>query len=661
MEGKLPEVRLSNTPFQVVSPYEPAGDQPKAIAELAHGIEEGMRYQTLLGVTGSGKTFTMAKTIEAVQKPTLVLAPNKTLAAQLASELKEFFPNNSVVYFVSYYDYYQPEAYVPSSDTFIEKDASINEEVEKLRHAATSALLSRRDCIVVASVSCIYGIGSPMDYAGLAVFLDKEKPAERDDVIHELIDIQYDRNDYELKRGTFRVRGDSLDVFPPYADNPIRVEFWGDEVEAIAEIDNVTGEVLNEYEALPIWPASHYVTARPKLDRAIGTIRDELRERLQQFKEEGKLLEAQRLEMRTNYDLEMIETMGFCSGIENYSRHLDGRAPGEPPYTLIDYFPKDFLCIIDESHVTVPQIRGMHEGDRSRKITLAEHGFRLPSCLDNRPLRFDEFEDRVPQFVYVSATPGDYEEKVSQQTVEQIIRPTGLLDPEIIVRSSASQIDDIIDEAKERAERDERTLITTLTKKMAEDLTDYLETAGIKVRYMHHDVKTIERQELVRDLRLGVYDVLVGINLLREGLDIPEVSLVAILDADKEGFLRSETSLIQTIGRAARNEHGMVVLYADSITPSMKRAMDETERRRALQDAFNKAHGIIPRSVHKKVQDVIEITSNVPSSSKKKLRSKGEKQQEIARLTRQMKEAAKMLEFEIAAQLRDQIKALENG
>ena len=661
MEGKLPEVRLSNTPFQVVSPYEPAGDQPKAIAELAHGIEEGMRYQTLLGVTGSGKTFTMAKTIEAVQKPTLVLAPNKTLAAQLASELKEFFPNNSVVYFVSYYDYYQPEAYVPSSDTFIEKDASINEEVEKLRHAATSALLSRRDCIVVASVSCIYGIGSPMDYAGLAVFLDKEKPAERDDVIHELIDIQYDRNDYELKRGTFRVRGDSLDVFPPYADNPIRVEFWGDEVETIAEIDNVTGEVLNEYEALPIWPASHYVTARPKLDRAIGTIQDELRERLQQFKEEGKLLEAQRLEMRTNYDLEMIETMGFCSGIENYSRHLDGRAPGEPPYTLIDYFPKDFLCIIDESHVTVPQIRGMHEGDRSRKITLAEHGFRLPSCLDNRPLRFDEFEDRVPQFVYVSATPGDYEEKVSQQTVEQIIRPTGLLDPEIIVRSSASQIDDIIDEAKERAERDERTLITTLTKKMAEDLTDYLETAGIKVRYMHHDVKTIERQELVRDLRLGVYDVLVGINLLREGLDIPEVSLVAILDADKEGFLRSETSLIQTIGRAARNEHGMVVLYADSITPSMKRAMDETERRRALQDAFNKAHGIIPRSVHKKVQDVIEITSNVPSSSKKKLRSKGEKQQEIARLTRQMKEAAKMLEFEIAAQLRDQIKALENG
>ena len=457
-----------------VSPYEPSGDQPQAIQKLASGIEEGLRYQTLLGVTGSGKTFTMAKTIEAVQKPTLVMAPNKPLAAQLASELKEFFPDNAVVYFVSYYDYYQPEAYVPSSDTFIEKDASINEEVEKLRHAATSALLSRRDVIVVASVSCIYGIGSPMDYAGMAVFLDKQKEMDRDQVIHDLIDIQYDRNDYELKRGTFRVRGDNLDVFPPYADNPIRVEFWGDEIEEIAEIDNVTGEVLQSFEALPVWPASHYVTARPKMEHAIKTIQEELRERLQQFKDEGKLLEAQRLEMRVNYDLEMLETMGFCSGIENYSRHLDGREPGEPPYTLIDYFPKDFLCIIDESHVTVPQIRGMHEGDRSRKITLTEHGFRLPSCLDNRPLRFDEFEERIPQFVYVSATPGDYELKVSQQRVEQIIRPTGLLDPEIIVRGSASQIDDIVDEAKERADRSERVLITTLTKKMAEDLTDHL-------------------------------------------------------------------------------------------------------------------------------------------------------------------------------------------
>ena len=583
--GKLPEVRLANTPFKVVSPYEPAGDQPKAIKQLAQGVEEGMRYQTLLGVTGSGKTFTMAKTIEAVQKPTLVLAPNKTLAAQLASELKEFFPDNSVVYFVSYYDYYQPEAYVPSSDTFIEKDASINEEVEKLRHAATSALLSRRDCIVVASVSCIYGIGSPMDYAGMAVFLDKEKPAERDDVIHELIDIQYDRNDYELKRGTFRVRGDSLDVFPPYADNPIHVEFWGDEVETIAETDHVTGEVLNEYEALPIWPASHYVTARPKMDRAIKTIQEELRERLQQFNEEGKLLEAQRLEMRTNYDLEMLETMGFCSGIENYSRHLDGREPGEPPYTLIDYFPKDFLCIIDESHVTVPQIRGMHEGDRSRKITLAEHGFRLPSCLDNRPLRFDEFEERVPQFIYVSATPGDYEEKVSQQVVEQIIRPTGLLDPEIIVRSSASQIDDIIDEAKERAARDERTLITTLTKKMAEDLTDHLLDRGVKARYMHSDIATLERVEILSALRRGEFDTLVGINLLREGLDLPEVSLVAILDADKEGFLRNYRSLIQTIGRAARNASGQVIMYADKTTDSMDKAITETRRRRSIQMA----------------------------------------------------------------------------
>ena len=583
MEGKLPDVRLASTPFRVVSPYEPSGDQPQAIEKLAEGINRGLRYQTLLGVTGSGKTFTMAKTIEAVQKPTLVMAPNKTLAAQLAGELKEFFPHNAVVYFVSYYDYYQPEAYVPSTDTFIEKDASINEEVEKLRHAATASLLSRRDIIVVASVSCIYGIGSPADYAGMAVFVDKEKPAERDDVIHELIDIQYDRNDYELKRGTFRVRGDALDVFPPYADNPVRIEFWGDEVERIQEIDNVTGEVLGEYEALPIWPASHYVTARPKMDRAIKTIQDELRDRLQQFKAEGKLLEAQRLEMRVNYDLEMLETMGFCSGIENYSRHLDGREPGEPPYTLIDYFPDDFMCIIDESHVTVPQIRGMHEGDRSRKVTLAEHGFRLPSCLDNRPLRFDEFEQRVPQFIYVSATPGDYEEKVTQQEVEQIIRPTGLLDPEIIVRPIASQIDDIIDEAKERAARDERVLITTLTKKMAEDLTDHLLDQGVKARYMHSDIATLERVEILRDLRRGEFDVLVGINLLREGLDLPEVSLVAILDADKEGFLRNHRSLIQTIGRAARNVSGQVIMYADKLTDSMDRAISETRRRRAIQ------------------------------------------------------------------------------
>ena len=624
MEGKLPEVRLSNTPFQVVSPYEPAGDQPKAIEELARGIEEGMRYQTLLGVTGSGKTFTMAKTIEALNRPTLIMEPNKTLAAQVASEMREFFPNNAVVYFVSYYDYYQPEAYVPQTDTYIEKDSSINEEVEKLRHQATSSLLSRRDVIVVASVSCIYGIGSPMDYAGLAVFIDKEKPAERDDVIHELIDIQYDRNDYELKRGTFRVRGDSLDVFPPYADNPIRVEFWGDEVETIAEIDNVTGEVLNEYEALPIWPASHYVTARPKLDRAIGTIQDELRERLQQFKEEGKLLEAQRLEMRTNYDLEMIETMGFCSGIENYSRHLDGRAPGEPPYTLIDYFPKDFLCIIDESHVTVPQIRGMHEGDRSRKVTLVEHGFRLPSALDNRPLRFDEFEARIPQFIYVSATPGDYELRVSQNDVEQIIRPTGLLDPKIDVRPVRGQIDDLEDEIRERVERKERVLVTTLTKRMAEDLTDHLLDAGIKVNYMHSDTATMDRVEILRTLREGKIDVLVGINLLREGLDLPEVSLVAILDADKEGFLRNRRSLIQTIGRAARNADGEVIMYADVVTDSMKEAIEETQRRREIQMAYNEEHGIVPKTVRKAINDISSFIAEAEKTVGSKGRSKGD-------------------------------------
>ena len=662
MEGKLPDVRLANTPFKVVSPYEPAGDQPQAIKALAKNVDDGMRYQTLLGVTGSGKTFTMAKVIEATQKPTLVLAPNKTLAAQLAGELKEFFPNNSVVYFVSYYDYYQPEAYVPASDTFIEKDASINEEVEKLRHAATSALLSRRDCIVVASVSCIYGIGSPMDYAGMAVFLDKEKPAERDDVIHDLIDIQYDRNDYELSRGTFRVRGDNLDVFPPYADNPIRIEFWGDEIESISEVDNVTGEVLQTYEALPIWPASHYVTARPKLDRAMASIREELQNRLEQFRSEGKLLEAERLEMRTSYDLEMLETMGFCSGIENYSRHIDGRAPGEPPYTLIDYFPKDFLCIIDESHVTVPQIRGMHEGDRSRKITLAEHGFRLPSCLDNRPLRFDEFEQRVPQFIYVSATPGDYEGRVSQAKVEQIIRPTGLLDPEIIVRPVASQIDDIIDEAKLRASRDERTLITTLTKKMAEDLTDHLLDQGVRARYMHSDIATLDRVEILRDLRMGKFDTLVGINLLREGLDLPEVSLVAILDADKEGFLRNHRSLIQTIGRAARNVSGQVLMYADKITDSMRLAIDETRRRRAIQMKYNEDNGIEPQTVRKAISNIIGYVTEGSAG-----RTAEQVNQELAELSREevlriissmedeMAEASKNMDFEQAAQIRDQV------
>ncbi|MDO5117510.1 MAG: excinuclease ABC subunit UvrB [Eggerthellaceae bacterium] len=662
MEGKLPQVRLADTPFRVVSPYEPAGDQPQAIEALARGVREGLRYQTLLGVTGSGKTFTMAKTIEAVQKPTLIMAPNKTLAAQLASELREFFPDNAVVYFVSYYDYYQPEAYVPSSDTFIEKDASINEEVEKLRHAATSALLSRRDCIVVASVSCIYGIGSPAEYAGMAVFLDIEKETSRDDLIHELIDIQYDRNDYELKRGTFRVRGDSLDVFPPYADNPIRVEMWGDEIERIIEFDLVTGEELTSYQVMPIWPASHYVTERAKLNHAVVTIRDELSDRLQQFKAEGKLLEAQRLEMRTNYDLEMLETLGFCSGIENYSRHLDGRAPGEPPYTLIDYFPDDFLCIIDESHVTVPQIRGMHEGDRSRKVTLAEHGFRLPSCLDNRPLRFDEFEARVPQFIYVSATPGDYEERASQALVEQIIRPTGLLDPEIIVRSSRSQIDDIIDEAKERAARDERVLITTLTKKMAENLTDHLLDRGVRARYMHSDIATLERVEILSDLRRGSFDVLVGINLLREGLDLPEVSLVAILDADKEGFLRNRRSLIQTIGRAARNVSGQVIMYCDKITDSMAEAIEETRRRREIQKRFNEEHGIEPQTIRKAINDIIGyVTDEVGNSTAEQVSaelaslSRAEIMRLIGSLEDEMAQASAGMDFEQAARLRDQL------
>ena len=667
MEGKLPLARLASAPFQVVSPYEPSGDQPQAIEKLAANVKAGLRYQTLLGVTGSGKTFTMAKNIEAVQKPTLILAPNKTLAAQLAAELKEFFPHNAVVYFVSYYDYYQPEAYVPASDTFIEKDSSINEEVEKLRHAATSALLSRRDIIVVASVSCIYGIGSPADYAGMAVFLDKQKEMDRDQVIYSLIDIQYDRNDYELKRGTFRVRGDALDVFPPYADNPIRVEFWGDEIESIAEVDNVTGEELNTYEALPIWPASHYVTARPKLDHALKTIQEELRDRLQQFNDEGKLLEAQRLEMRVNYDLEMLETLGFCSGIENYSRHLDGREPGEPPYTLIDYFPKDFLCIIDESHVTVPQVRGMHEGDRSRKVTLAEHGFRLPSCLDNRPLRFDEFEQRIPQFIYVSATPGDYELRVSQAQVEQIIRPTGLLDPEIVVRPTRSQIDDIIDEARLAAEKNERVLITTLTKKMAEDLTDHLLDQGIRARYMHSDIATLERVEILRDLRRGEFDVLVGINLLREGLDLPEVSLVAILDADKEGFLRNHRSLIQTIGRAARNVSGRVIMYADKRTDSMNLAIEETARRRQIQMAYNQEHGIQPQTVRKAINDIMSyVTDEAGSRSADEVNadlaefSRDQIMRMISSLEEEMAAASASMDFEEAARLRDQVVRLRS-
>ena len=663
MDHSIATENRSNAPFKVVAPYEPAGDQPKAIDELARGVEDKLRYQTLLGVTGSGKTFTMAKLIERVQKPTLVMAPNKTLAAQLAAELKEFFPNNSVVYFVSYYDYYQPEAYVPQTDTFIEKDASINEEVEKLRHAATSSLLSRNDCIVVASVSCIYGIGSPAQYAGMAVFLDKDNAdLDRDKILHELVEIQYDRNDYELVRGTFRMHGDVLDIFPPYADNPFRVEFFGDEIDEIHEIDLVTGKPITSYNSLPIWPASHYVTDRTHLNQAIQTIEDELGARLKEFKDAGKLLEAQRLEMRVQYDLEMIETLGFCSGIENYSRHLDGREPGEPPYTLIDYFGKDFLCIIDESHVTVPQIRGMFEGDRSRKITLSEHGFRLPSCLDNRPLRFDEFESRVPQFVYVSATPGDYEEKVSQQKVEQIIRPTGLLDPKIDVRDSKSQIDDIIDEVRERAKKGERVLITTLTKKMAEDLTDHLLDNEIRARYMHSDIGTLERVEILNDLRAGEFDVLVGINLLREGLDLPEVTLVAILDADKEGFLRNHRSLIQTIGRAARNVSGEVIMYCEKITDSMKTAIDETNRRRAIQVKFNEEHGIEPKTIRKAINSIMSFVADEAESrsadevnSELSDLSKTEVLRIISSLEDDMAQASKDMDYEAAARLRDQV------
>jgi excinuclease ABC subunit B len=649
--------------LRVVAPYEPAGDQPKAIADLAAAIQAGERYQTLLGVTGSGKTFTMAKVIEAVQKPTLVMAPNKTLAAQLAAEFQDLLPDNAVVYFVSYYDYYQPEAYVPSTDTFIEKDSSINEEVEKLRHAATAALLSRRDVVVVASVSCIYGIGSPEDYAGQAAFVNVGATQDRDELIRALIDIQYDRNDFDVARGTFRVRGDVLDIFPPYADHPLRVEFFGDEIEAVSEVDPVTGEVLAQLDSVPIRPATHYVTVPERLHTAVASIRAELQERIAYFKSQGKLLEAQRLEMRATYDLEMLETLGFCSGIENYSRHLDGRAAGEPGHCLIDYFPKDFLCMVDESHVTIPQVRGMYNGDRNRKLTLVEHGFRLPSALDNRPLRFDEFEQRVPQYVYVSATPGDYELDVSRgHVVEQIIRPTGLVDPVIEVRATKGQIDDLVHEVREHAERDERVLVTTLTKKMAEDLTDYLVEQGLRVRYLHADIGTMERIEILRDLRAGEFDCLVGINLLREGLDLPEVSLVAILDADKEGFLRNFRSLIQTTGRAARNVSGKVIMYAEKVTDSMRNAIDETNRRRAIQVAYNTEHGIEPQTIRKAIHAIVSYAkgdgdivdaeevarelANLPRDEALRL---------IASLEEDMTSAAEKLDFESAARLRDQV------
>ncbi|MGM9607797.1 MAG: excinuclease ABC subunit UvrB [Oscillospiraceae bacterium] len=644
--------------FEVVSEYTPSGDQPEAIEALAAGIENGLNEQTLLGVTGSGKTFTMAKVIEKVQRPTLVLAHNKTLAAQLCAEFKEFFPHNAVEYFVSYYDYYQPEAYIPHTDTFIEKDSSVNEEIDRLRLSATASLMERRDVIVVSSVSCIYGLGEPEDFAKMMVSLRVGATMERDELLKKLIAIRYERNDIAFERNMFRVRGDTVEIFPAYwSDSAIRVEFFGDEIDRISEINVVTGAPIRRLENIPVWPATHYVTPKEKMDAAIQEIYKELEERVAYFESNNMLVEAQRIKQRTMYDIEMMQELGYCSGIENYSRVIEGRPAGSPPHTLMDYFPKDFVMFIDESHVTLPQVRAMYNGDRARKTTLVDYGFRLPCAFDNRPLKFEEFEKRLNQVVYVSATPGEYERTRSGQIVEQVIRPTGLLDPRVEVRPVEGQIDDLIGEINERTARFERVLVTTLTKKMAEDLTAYLKNAGIKVRYMHHDIDTIERMEIIRDLRLGVFDVLVGINLLREGLDLPEVSLVAILDADKEGFLRSETSLIQTIGRAARNAEGMVILYADSITPSMRRAMDETERRRAKQDAYNKAHGIVPKTIIKSVRDVIDLSSDEPREydANEKQMTKLQRMEAIAKLEKEMKEAAKMLEFEYAAQLRDRI------
>lgn len=647
--------------FQVVSPYQMAGDQPTAVAALSAGVENGLTEQTLLGVTGSGKTFTMANIIERTQRPTLVLAHNKTLAAQLCSELREFFPHNAVEFFVSYYDYYQPEAYIASTDTYIEKDSAINEEIDRLRHSATSALFEREDVIIVASVSCIYSLGDPIDYKNMVISLRPGMTRDRDELLRKLIEIQYERNDIAFERNRFRVRGDVVEIWPAYAENmAFRVEFFGDEIDRLCEINPLTGAATRDVQHVAIYPASHYVTTKEKMARAVEELERELDERVKWFEENGKLVEAQRIAQRTRYDIEMMQEIGFCSGIENYSRVISGREPGSAPFTLIDYFPKDFLLIVDESHVTLPQVRAMYHGDYARKKSLIDNGFRLPSAFDNRPLNFEEFNDRINQVIYVSATPGDYEHERSGQIVEQVIRPTGLLDPIIEVRPVDGQIDDLLGEIHAVTARKERVLVTTLTKKMAEDLTDYLENAGVRVRYLHHDVKTIERMELIRDLRLGLYDVLVGINLLREGLDLPEVSLVAILDADKEGFLRSETSLIQTIGRAARNAEGRVVMYADTITNSMRRAIDETARRREKQMAFNEAHGIVPKTIQKNVHEIIEISSESKTPGKKRM-SKTERTAEIARLTRQMKEAAKLLEFELAAELRDQIKALESG
>ena len=646
--------------FEVVSEYTPAGDQPEAIEALAAGLENGLNEQTLLGVTGSGKTFTMAKVIEAVQRPTLVLAHNKTLAAQLCAEFKEFFPHNAVEYFVSYYDYYQPEAYIPHTDTFIEKDSAINEEIDRLRLSATASLMERRDVIVVSSVSCIYGLGEPEDFAKMMVSLRVGASMERDELLKKLIAIRYERNDIAFERNMFRVRGDTVEIFPAYwQDSAIRVEFFGDEIDRISEINVVTGAPIRRLENIPVWPATHYVTPKEKMDTAVQEIYRELEERVAFFEANNQLIEAQRIKQRTMYDVEMMQELGYCSGIENYSRVIEGRPVGSPPHTLLDYFPRDFVLFIDESHVTLPQVRAMYNGDRARKTTLVDYGFRLPCAFDNRPLKFEEFEKRLHQVVYVSATPGEYERSRSGQIVEQVIRPTGLLDPRIEVRPVEGQIDDLIGEINERTQHAERVLVTTLTKKMAEDLTNYLKNAGIKVRYMHHDIDTIERMEIIRDLRLGTFDVLVGINLLREGLDLPEVSLVAILDADKEGFLRSETSLIQTIGRAARNAEGMVVMYADKITPSMRRAIDETERRRAKQDAFNQAHGIVPKTIIKSVRDVIDLSQGEDSSREYDpdalSLTKPQRMEAIAKLEKEMREAAKLLEFEYAAILRDKI------
>ena len=642
--------------FKVVSPFEPSGDQPEAIDAIANGIELGLDEQTLQGVTGSGKTFTMAKVIERVQRPTLVLAHNKTLAAQLCAEFKEFFPDNAVEYFVSYYDYYQPEAYIPHTDTFIEKDASINEEIDRLRHSATSALFERRDVIVVSSVSCIYGLGNPIDYKNMVISLRTGMEYDRDALLKKLIEIRYERNDIAFDRNMFRVRGDTVEIYPVYAkEHAIRVEFWGDEVDRISEINVVTGSPVRILNHVAIYPASHYVTTKDKLARALAEIEDEMWKQVEFFQSQGKAIEAQRIRQRTQYDMEMIRELGYCQGIENYSRVIAERPAGSPPMTLLDYFPDDFLLFIDESHVTLPQVRAMYNGDRARKTTLVDYGFRLPCAYDNRPLKFEEFEQRLNQVVYVSATPGAYERERSGQLVEQIIRPTGLLDPLIEVRPVQGQIDDLLAEIQARSARKERVLVTTLTIKMAEDLTEYLIKAGVKAKYMHHSIKTIERTEIIRDLRLGVFDVLVGINLLREGLDLPEVSLVAILDADKEGFLRSETALIQTIGRAARNADGMVILYADKITPSMDRAITVTEERRTKQDAFNKAHGIVPKTIQKDIRDLLELSKPVEESHKKGKLTAQERAAHIAQLEKAMKEAASRLEFELAAALRDQI------